>query len=327
MTVSIAWVRTIGSCTELLFASDSRLSGDGREFDYCPKILALPRSDCAISFAGYTGNAYPLIHQLSLAISASIPLKDRVMDIKALRTHAIKIFDSMADSIQTNDNEQKYPTDVTFLFGGYSWVEKKFLIWKIEYSRKAKGFVARPAIHLLFNATAKKFFLGTLEIAERSSSQDWGLISFAGDQGKNAEKCLIKLLNSRLTSASYDARKKIDWEPFEVIRDMLRNPAKSHTIDGAPQLVKIYEHLNTQPIAVAWPSRSSGAVFLQGRPVLEYENIDSWILDPDTLETFHPKYSQSQLVPAPTDQAIDKLAETMSCRQRWLHRLRKLFGS
>jgi hypothetical protein len=33
VTVVIAWVRAVGDCEELVFASDSRLSGDGRNFD------------------------------------------------------------------------------------------------------------------------------------------------------------------------------------------------------------------------------------------------------------------------------------------------------
>lgn len=292
MTVSIAWVRTLSSCTELLFVSDSRLSGDGREFDYCPKILTFPRSDCAISFAGYTGNAYPLMQQLSLAIDASTPLRDRVMDIKMLKTHAIKIFNSMANSISTNDKDQRYPTDVTFLFGGYSWIDKKFQIWKMEYSRKAKGFVAKTAINMLYNATARKFFLGTLETAMRSNSQSLGVICFAGDQAGNAEKRLLELLSSRLDSANIEKHRKLSMEPFEVVRDMLRDAAKPHTIGGAPQIIKIYEHMNAQPIAIAWPSRSAGTVFLQGRPILGYENVDSWIIDPDTLRTYHPKHSR-----------------------------------
>jgi hypothetical protein len=52
MTVAIAWVRAIRDCEELLFVSDSRLSGDGRNLDVSPKILTLPRTDCAICFGG-----------------------------------------------------------------------------------------------------------------------------------------------------------------------------------------------------------------------------------------------------------------------------------
>jgi hypothetical protein len=67
MTVVIAWVRKIRNCEELVFVSDSRLSGDGRNFDACPKILQL-RNDCAIAFAGYSGHGFPMMLQLALAI-------------------------------------------------------------------------------------------------------------------------------------------------------------------------------------------------------------------------------------------------------------------
>ena len=56
MTVVIAWVRTIQHCEELIFVSDSRLN-DWRNFDVCPKIITLPRNDCAIAFAGDTKDA------------------------------------------------------------------------------------------------------------------------------------------------------------------------------------------------------------------------------------------------------------------------------
>jgi hypothetical protein len=70
MTIAAAWVRRIGSCEELIFISDSRLSGDGNTFDSCPKTFALPRNDCVISFAGYTGHAYPMMMQLISAIDS-----------------------------------------------------------------------------------------------------------------------------------------------------------------------------------------------------------------------------------------------------------------
>lgn len=100
MTIAVAWVRTIRDCEELVFVSDSRLAGDGRTFDGCPKIITLPRSDCAISFGGYTGDAFPMLLQLSLAIESHGPAKRGALDLKALRTHMVKLFDSMAEQIQ-----------------------------------------------------------------------------------------------------------------------------------------------------------------------------------------------------------------------------------
>jgi hypothetical protein len=51
MTLAMVWLRTVGDQDELDFASDSRLS-DGSDWNCCPKLLLLPRADCAIAFAG-----------------------------------------------------------------------------------------------------------------------------------------------------------------------------------------------------------------------------------------------------------------------------------
>ena len=62
MTISIAWVRNVGATKELVVASDSRLSF-GCRWDCCPKVLALPRGDAAMCFAGNTMYAYPVMLQ------------------------------------------------------------------------------------------------------------------------------------------------------------------------------------------------------------------------------------------------------------------------
>ena len=67
MTLSIAWVRQSGTAHELVFASDSRLSGGGN-VDHCQKVFSLPREDCCIAFAGSTMIAYPFILQLENTI-------------------------------------------------------------------------------------------------------------------------------------------------------------------------------------------------------------------------------------------------------------------
>ncbi len=66
MTIPIAWTRKEHNVEQLVFASDSRISA-GEKFDACPKMLALPRIDCAISYAGTSGDALSMMLQLSLA--------------------------------------------------------------------------------------------------------------------------------------------------------------------------------------------------------------------------------------------------------------------
>lgn len=127
---------------------------DGATIDYCPKIINLPRADCAIGFAGTTGRAYALIHQLTNAISAFGPLESRAMDIRELRTHAIKIFSTIVNSIDAPIKDLENP-DVAFIFGGYSWILKSFVIWHISYDNNLLKMIARPAEHAITNPEAK----------------------------------------------------------------------------------------------------------------------------------------------------------------------------
>ncbi|TBF68277.1 hypothetical protein ELG71_28665 (plasmid) [Rhizobium leguminosarum] len=103
MTIAIAWTRTISGCEELIFVTDSRLSGDGRTFDACPKTMTLPRDDCAIAFAGFTGHAYPMMQQLSFAIDAHAPLKRGSLELPQVKSHALKIFDAMSAQIKSSE--------------------------------------------------------------------------------------------------------------------------------------------------------------------------------------------------------------------------------
>ena len=72
-------------------------------------------------------------------------------------------------------------------------------------------------------------------------------------------------------------------EPFEVLRDMLRE-GKYNSIGGPPQIVKVYRYLNAMPYGVYWPNRESDHITVLGRPLLDYETLEYPILDPDTLE-------------------------------------------
>lgn len=274
MTVSIAWVRTIRDCEELMFASDSRLSGDGAVIDQCPKIMTLPRSDCAICFAGYTGTAYAIINQLAFAISAHEPSRRRSMDLRKLRTHMLKVFNTIAASIETDIDDLRHP-DVTFIFGGYSWVHKEFDIWGIGYNSDTAVFEARPAPYALTHPRAKRLFFGSVEGAHRNNSTILGKIAFGGDQGEEAKHRFQLLMNEMFEQdPSKMAGYKLDKEPLMVLRDMLRDPQKSHTIGGAMQVVKVYQYMSASPLAVYWPNKQSGQVTLLGRRLLDFENID-----------------------------------------------------
>jgi hypothetical protein len=290
MTVVACWIRRIRDAEELVFASDSRLSGDGRNFDSCPKILTLPRTDCAIAFAGYTGHAFPLMLQLGLAIAAYEPARRGGLDVSSLRKHALKVFDRMAQEIKSSSRmsiEQSVAPEASFLFGGYSWIKKKFEIWSIAYEVSEGKFVARPGSSIRFHPEARKFVFSNRTTSKNAATV--ARVVFAGDQAAEARARLRRLLDDRRDKMSDFMG--LNWEPFEVIRDMLRDPNHSETIGGAPQVVKVYQYFQTAPLAVYWPDKASSAVVLQGRPCLGYERIDRWILDPDSLISYNDAFS------------------------------------
>jgi hypothetical protein len=261
MTICAAWVRKLGKHEELLIASDSRLRG-GRTIDYCPKLLVLPRLDCAVGFAGSTDLAFPLMLQLSLAAEAHPPSLKRVLDLRPFVTHAVKIFNSMAGAIRTPTPEMKKP-DVSFIIGGYSWKQKRFEIYLIRYSTIQERFIAQLA---------------------KPRPDGIGQVVFAGDVRQEAERAFFKLVRERHSDPD---RRRMDMEPFEVIRDMLRRAGPHDSIGGAPQLAKVNQYLHATTIAVHWPSKAAGIPYLQGRPIMDFEKIDRWILDPDTFWLSH----------------------------------------
>lgn len=281
MTITAAWVRTLKDCKELIIVSDSRLNG-GKKMDCGQKVHILPRSDAFICFAGHSSWAYPLLHQVISAVSMYERSASRAQDIVELKSHVLKIFEGLRNFVHDACGDEDVPS-AEFLFGGYSWIRKKFMIWRIHFQKSLNRFEATPA--------------------KEWQGNPW---VFAGDEELvvSARKNLAELLQLRNLAPHQVQHFKFDWEPFEVIRDMLRTVDQNKmlhkvgTIGGAPQILKIYEHLTAKYLAVTWniSQQENGAgVYVCGRKILEYETSSVWILDPDTLITSHPRYSEKEL--------------------------------
>src|SRR5574341_676533 len=110
MTLAIAWVRQLKGVEELIFASDSRLSA-GQDWDCCPKIIPLLRSDSAICFAGDTNNAYPSMLQLQHALEIYPKARSRAMDIHDFKGHVLRVLNNMRDFISDLPKGQNEPGD------------------------------------------------------------------------------------------------------------------------------------------------------------------------------------------------------------------------
>jgi hypothetical protein len=179
MTIAVAWVRKLRDVEELVFVSDSRLTGDGRVLDVCPKIFMLPRADCAICFAGYTGNAYPLMHHLAFAIDAHRGLATRAMDITKLKPRLLNVFSDTINAIETPLPELQDP-DIGFLFGGYSWIYRSFRLWVVTFDSTRRTFLALDARNVQTNHLAKRVFYGDADNAGAVKNVSLGRMLTAG---------------------------------------------------------------------------------------------------------------------------------------------------
>lgn len=267
MTIAATWVRTLASgAEELMFCSDSRLS-NGKRFDHSQKIFRFARSDAAICFAGGTDWAYPMIVAAIKAADIHVPSQTRALRLADFKAHIINILNCMQSEVHNFADGQDIP-DVTFIFGGYDWVSKQFRIWRFEFDKAAKKFVAH----------------------ERLSSSGFGALGrleMAGDPEWTAalRKKVKAISQNRYGLAMRQpSTARFNMEPFEAIRDLLTNASPSDSIGGAPQAVKVYQYLNSTDIGIFWPKVCDGRLFLSGRPLLDYEraNIRS-VLDPETL--------------------------------------------
>ena len=131
-------------------------------------------------------------------------------------------------------------------------MKKGFELWSINFRPKEQRFSAEPAKWIAYSKSAKRIVYGK----RRSLSGEWNLgrVAFTGDQAPLARRLLLEKINEdrkRLTR-----HKSLDMEPFEIVRDMLRDKNHSETIGGAPQIVKIYQYMRSVRIPAKADSRS-----------------------------------------------------------------------
>ena len=245
---------------ELLFASDSRLSG-GQRWDGCPKILALPRSDALMSFAGATDAAYPVMLQLANSIAHYPPSVERRLDIAHLKGHTIRLLNQMRELIDGPfpvGQDDPDPPRALFFLGGYSWRYRGFYAWKLvfdngafRYVRAVRGWQDRGGWRFAFG--------GEADVVADARLRLFDLLRAPGRERTTADG--------------------LDMEPFEVLRDIVRE-GRFDSVGGAPQLAKVYRHLNTQFFGVPW----NNVLTVAGRPMLPYERAFVPVIDPDDPE-------------------------------------------
>ena len=83
---------------------------------------------------------------------------------------------------------------------------------------------------------------------------------FIGDDTEEARIRLYEILEARrkLTVGG------LDMEPLEVLIDLIRSD-KHESIWGAPQVLKIYRHMNAPGLKVLWPDSRGQLTYLSRR--------------------------------------------------------------
>lgn len=264
MTLSMAWVREVGDVQELVLATDSRLRSPFT-WDCCPKIIPLARNDSALCFAGPTYVAYPIMLQLQAMLRLHAKSLSRAADLHDVKGRFLEVMNGMRSEMSElpSDPEGAGETTTFFILAGYSWRRSEFAIWTLHFDKSIDAFTFRPAT-------------------------PWGgidgrrLTAVVGDQVPDAKARLTGMLRAsgKLTSGG------LDMEPLAVLRDMIRERVDP-AIGGAPQVVKIYRHMNVTPFGVFWPDRASNRVTILGRPLLDYEVPNGGVIDPDSFHIEH----------------------------------------
>ena len=72
---------------------------------------------------------------------------------------------------------------------------------------------------------------------------------------------------------------------------MLKNNQDKPNIGGAPQMLKVYRHINTVPFAVKWNINGNERITLFGRPLQTPEKINHPLINPQIMSITN--YGQS----------------------------------
>ena len=100
MTLCIAWIRQEQDDNkELVFATDSCLTGSGEVWKHGVKLFELPRKDCLLCFAGETDKAYPLILNLISSIKFDQKVINQHTDLRQVLDYLCNTFTEVINSL------------------------------------------------------------------------------------------------------------------------------------------------------------------------------------------------------------------------------------
>lgn len=265
MTLCAAWIRQLNNDEELVFATDSALTG-GEKWDNGIKLFELPRKDCLLCFTGSTGRAYPLILNLVSAIRFNRRLESPSTGITEILNYVSELFTSLTKTIVAEvqgEDIHALRADARFLYGGWCWQTNRFRIWQLYYSKEVEGFLFDE----LTNDNSKtRFYTFMGEAKDR-------------DIEKEAKDSFHQYLldEDRLDS-------KLDMEPLMILRKVAQDKT-IREVDGSLQIAKVYRSGRSEFFGIFWPS-SDGKPCFQGREYKKFTKPPVRYFNPDTLELF-----------------------------------------
>lgn len=291
MTLCIAWIREVQQSEELVFATDSTLTG-GEKWNHGIKLFELPRRDCLLCFAGETHRAYPLILNLISTIKHNEKLQDPKLDLQDVLYGIAEIFTELVKSIfeLPSGDTSEIGSEAKFLFGGWCWRDSCFKVWRLFYSTDAEAFLYNEEIK--DNKSGKIAFLGDPEIATKNISE------IAYNKYKEV------LINKDKFNG------KLDMEPLDVLVDMSRN-RDVYEVDGALQIGKIYRSGTNEFFGMMWPSIKGNPTFL-GKLYNNHNKPKAKYYDPDTCELIEDEIPKS-LVNIEEFNGIDDYEFLLNC--------------
>lgn len=245
MTTVVAWERHVGAVSELVMASDSRLSG-GEDWDACAKIFDVGRDDALLAFAGATDRALPLVFQ---AISTTRSYRGsalRTLDLPKYAGHLNRVLNAVLG--EARGPAASAAPNCKFLLAGWSWSLGKFRIYRYTYNHRQK-----------------KFWCNAVDGFPRSIKGDErGTIYTAiGDGASRMTGAIAKSYNSGEHSGP------LDYLPLEKLHLQAEDLAE-RSVGGSIQVSKVYKSIRVEHFA----TRIHDKLYVSGRPVLRGENID-----------------------------------------------------
>lgn len=256
MTLCIAWIRQEKDTQELVFATDSCLTGGGEVWKHGVKLFELPRKDCLLCFAGETFKAYPLILNLTSSIKFDNKIMNQHTDLRQVLEYLCDTFTELINQLQIEiaGQEEDPHAAAKFIFGGWNWKLQVFEFWEIYYGVEQKKF-----------------------LYQGYSSNDTRPFLMIGDHTKDAEEILVDELKKR----EKHIKGNFDMEPFMVLSRMTRDNENYRSIDGALQVAKVYQSGTTEFFGVMWQSVKGKHTFL-GRELNPYVKPQIRFVDPDS---------------------------------------------